>query len=129
MAGKETVGAICWRSNPGSGDKDGPKFIRCVDGWELQIYEVWTFGEDGVTPEVHLTEQVDVGAGFIVGFSTNCLTEDGRRIPMFGVNSINVSIQWLGVPTPLRTDGPTWTDIILVPSPAWGTGGTVTNSN
>ena len=48
---------------------------------------------------------------------------------MFRVNSINGSVQWLGVPAPLRTDGPPWTDNILVPSPAWGTGGTATNLN
>ena len=48
---------------------------------------------------------------------------------MFGVNSINGSIQWLGVPAPLRTDGPPWADNILVPIPAWGNGGTSTNSN
>ena len=48
---------------------------------------------------------------------------------MFGVNFIHGSIQWLGVPAPLRTDGPPWTDNILVPSPAWGTGGTATNLN
>ena len=48
---------------------------------------------------------------------------------MFGVNSINGSFQWLGVPAPLRTDGTPWTDNILVPSPAWVTCGTATNRN
>ena len=48
---------------------------------------------------------------------------------MFGVNSISGSIPWLGVPDQLRTDGPPWTDNILVLSPAWRTGGTATNSN
>ena len=48
---------------------------------------------------------------------------------MFAVNSINRSIQCLGVPATLRNYGPPWTDNILVPSPAWGTGGTATNLN
>ena len=48
---------------------------------------------------------------------------------MFRVNSINGSVQWLGVPAPLRTDGPPWTDNILVPTPAWVTSGTATNLN
>ena len=48
---------------------------------------------------------------------------------MFGINSINGSVQWLGVPAPLRTDGLPWTDNIFAPSPAWRTGGTATNPN
>ena len=48
---------------------------------------------------------------------------------MFGLSSMNGSVQRLGVPAPLRTDGPPWTDNILVSSPAWVTGGNVTNPN
>ena len=48
---------------------------------------------------------------------------------MFRVNYINGSIQWLVIPDPLSTDGPPWTNNILVTSPAWGTGVTATNSN
>ena len=48
---------------------------------------------------------------------------------MFEINSINGSVQWLGVPQFLRTNGPPWTDNILVPSPSWGNGGTSTNLN
>ena len=48
---------------------------------------------------------------------------------MFGVDLINGSVQWLGVPYPLRTDRPPWTDNILAPNPAWGNGGTSTNPN
>ena len=36
-----------------------------------------------------------------------------------------LSVQW----APLRTDGPHWTDNILVTSPSWGTIGTATNLN
>ena len=36
-----------------------------VDGRDPQIHEVWTFGDDGVTQEVHPTTRVDVGAGFV----------------------------------------------------------------
>ena len=48
---------------------------------------------------------------------------------MFGVNSINGSVQWFGVAAPMRADGTPWTDNILAPSPSWGTGGTATNKN
>ena len=48
---------------------------------------------------------------------------------MFGVNYINGSVQWLVVPTPLRTDEPPCTDNILVPITYWVTIGTATNYN
>ena len=48
---------------------------------------------------------------------------------MFRVNSINVSVQWLGVPDFLMTDGPPWTDNILDIHPSWGELGSSTNPN
>ena len=100
-----------------------------MDGREPKAHEDWTFGEDGVTPGVHPTARFDIGAGFVSEFLTNYLTEDGIRIPMFGRKSINGIFEWLSVSAPLRTDVPPWTDNILVPGPAWGYGGTATNSN
>ena len=35
------------------GIKIDPSSSDCVDGREPQIHEVWTFGENGVTREVH----------------------------------------------------------------------------
>ena len=129
MAVQDPVGSIRRCFDYFSGDEYGPEFIRCVDVRELQIQKVWTFGEDSVTPKVHLTAQVDVNAGFFGPFATNYLTENESRIPMFGINSINVSVQWLGVPDPLGTDRTPWTDDILAPSPSCGNVGTSTNSN
>ena len=74
MAGWRSVGAIRRSYDSVNGDEDGPKFIRCMDVSEPQIHEVWTFGEDSVTPEIHPTARVDVGAGFVSEFSTNHLT-------------------------------------------------------
>ena len=48
---------------------------------------------------------------------------------MFGVNPINGSVQWLGVPAPLKTYGLPWTDNILASSSACVTGGNYTNPN
>ena len=129
MDGMYPVGDIYWRSNSGSGDEDRSKFVQYVDGREPEVHKICTFGEDGVTPKVHTTAQVDVSAGFVSEFSTNYLTEDGRRIPMFGRKSINGSVEWLGVTAPLRTNGIPWNDNILVPSPDLGAGGTATKSN
>ena len=79
----EPVGDNLWRSNSGCGDEDWPEFIWCVDVREPQFHEVWTLGEDSVTPECHPTERVDIGAGFVGEFLTNYLTGYGFRIPMF----------------------------------------------
>ena len=67
----ETVGLIGTASYSGSGDDEGPDFIRCMDGRDPQVNEVWTLGKDGVTCEVHLTAQVDIGAGFFREFATD----------------------------------------------------------
>ena len=98
-------------------------------GLEPQVHKIWTFSENGVTPEVHLTARVNIGSGFVGEFATNNLTEDGRSIPITSRKSINGIVEWLGVPDPLRTDAPPWTDNILVPSPDWGAGGTAKNPN
>ena len=77
-----------------------------------------TFSADSVTREVHPTERVDVGSRFVGEFATNFLTPSWRSIPMFRVNPINESVQWLGVPDTTRTDVLPWTDNILDTSPA-----------
>ena len=71
MTGRDPFVYIDSPSNSGSRDAEGPTFILCVDVREPQIYEVWTFGEDGFTREVHQTDQVDVGDEFIGEFLTN----------------------------------------------------------
>ena len=48
---------------------------------------------------------------------------------MFGINSINGSFKWLGVPDFLRNDGPPWTVNILAPYPSWGEQESITNPN
>ena len=65
MTRREPVGSIRWPSDSGSGDSEGPEFIRCVDGRETHIHEFWAFGDYGVTREFQSTELVDVGDGFV----------------------------------------------------------------
>ena len=91
-----------------------------MGGLEPQILEGSTFGEDGVTREVHATAQVNVGFGFVGYFASNYLTIIWRRVPMFGRNYINGSVEWLGVPDLLRTNGPAWTSNLLDPQTSWG---------
>ena len=59
--------------------------------------------------------QVDVGTGVVGEFSSDHLTESGRRIPILGQISMNESVEYLGVPDFHRTDGPFWASNLLAP--------------
>ena len=48
---------------------------------------------------------------------------------MFGRNSINGSVEWIGVPVFLSNYGPTWTLNILDTFANWGDRGYSTNPN
>ena len=48
---------------------------------------------------------------------------------MFGRNSINGSVKWLGVPDFLSTYGHPWTSNILAPHPSWRYQVSITNPN
>ena len=58
MTRSAPVGSIRWPSNSGSEGTKGPEFIRCADGRDPQMHEVWDFGYDGITREVHPTARV-----------------------------------------------------------------------
>ena len=89
MTRSAPVGSICWPSNSGRGGNEGLKFIRFVDSQDPQINEVWNFGSNSITREVHPIAQVDFGAGVVGVFSYDYLTESGRRVPIIGQISIN----------------------------------------
>ena len=80
MTRREPVGSILRTSASGSWGADGSKFVCCVDGRDPQMHEVWCFGSNGITREVHPTVRVEVGAGIVGNFSINYLTENGRRV-------------------------------------------------
>ena len=100
-----------------------------MDGRQPPIHEAWTFGEDGVTCEVHTTVQVDIVAGLVGEFVTEYLTESWCRNPLFGRNYINGSVYWLAVPDLHRTNVTAWTANHLSPRPSWGDRGSTTNPN
>ena len=129
MSRQEPVGDIRRPSDSGSGDKDRLEFIRCVDGLLSEIHEVWTFGEEGVIREVHLTARVDAGAFVGEFFATNNLTPTCRRIPMFGRNSINGIVELLVITNLLRNDGLSWTLNLLAPYANWGYRGSSISPN
>ena len=126
---RDPVGSIYKPSDCSSGDEDRPEFIQFLDGREPQVHKVCTFGEDDVTYEVHLTSQVDIGAGFVGVFFTDLLTECWRRVPRFVRNPINGIVEWLGVPDFLRTDATACTANFLAPHPSWWCRGSSTNRN
>ena len=120
MARQEPVESIRRTSDSGSRDSEGPEFIRYVDSRETQINEVWDFGYDGVTHEVQPTAQVYFRDGVVGEFSSDYMTESGRRIPLHGRITINGSFEHLGVPGD---------ENLLDPGPSWGDGGTTTIQN
>ena len=69
------------------------------------------------------------GAGFVREIATDYLTGIWRIVPMFSSKSINGSVEWMGVPEFLRTNGPAGTANILSPCPSWVDRGSVTNLN
>ena len=96
---------------------------------EPPIHEVWVFGSNGITREVHPEERVYVGVGVVGELSSNYLTESGCRIPILERISINVSAEWLGAPDLHRTGGPFWAANFLATRSSWGYGGNTTNKN
>ena len=108
----------------GSGANDRLEFILCAGGRQPEIHEVWTFGDNGITPKVHSFARVDVGNFLGDCFGTDYLAENGRRVPIYGRKWINGRVKWLGVPTFLRNDGTPWADNVLCTSLCWGVGGT-----
>ena len=129
MSRRELVGAIHWTSDSGSGDDEVPEFIYCVDGRQLEIHEVCTFEEDGVTRKVHPNARVDVAAFIGECFATNYLAPTWRRIHMFGRNSINGRVKWPGVPNSLKNYEPPWNLNLLAPCANWGDRGSSTSPN
>ena len=71
MPSPEPVGAICQHSKSSSEADYVFYFIRCVSGRQAEIHEVWTFGNDGITPEDHPFERIDVGSFIGDCFETN----------------------------------------------------------
>ena len=124
MARREPVLATHQNFRSGNRGKDGIEFIRCVDGWEPQIHKIWRFAEDGITREVHSFARVDVGNFSGDCFQTHYMTEEARRVTIFGQRYINLSVEWLSTPVPsYDTNGMPWVDNILVPELRWGDGG------
>ena len=99
------MGSIYRPSNPGSGGTEDTKFIRCVDGREPQIHELWCLGLDNMTREVHPTAQVEVIAETVGEFMTNYLADKGRRISIIRQLSINGCVKILGITNFSRGSG------------------------
>ena len=85
----DPVRATSWPSDSGFGHTDRSKFIRCFDGFEPEVNEVWILVEEGVTPKFHPTDRVDVDAGVVCKFSTKYLTENGFKTSIFCKTTIN----------------------------------------
>ena len=107
----------------GGGIKGQIEFVCCVDGRDPQIHKLWSFNEDGITCEVHPFARVKVGDFSGDCFQTYYISEEARRVTIFGRMFINVSVEWLGTPLPFyNTSGVPWIENILVPELRLGDG-------
>ena len=100
MPRRDPVWVICQPLRSGNGGKDEIEVFRCVDGRELQIHKLWSFAKDGITCKVHIFACVDVVELSGYYFQTYYITEEARRVTIFGQRSINTSVEWLGTPIP-----------------------------
>ena len=89
----EAVGVICQLFRSSNGGEDGIEFVRCVDGQEPQIHKLWSFDEDRITHKVHPFACIDVGNLSGDCLQTYYMTEEARRVTIFGRTSINVSVK------------------------------------
>ena len=84
----------------GRGGEDGFWFTRFIEGREPEIYELWTFAEDG-TREVHPFARIQISDDFAgENFLTDFVNEKSRQVAFFVRISVNVSVQWLYVSRP-----------------------------
>ena len=111
MNRRKPVGVICQPSNSCSGDGNELEFICSVGGREPHIHKLWSFSEEGITPEVH-------GDCFHTAYAT----EIGCKVFFYGRKIINGSVEWLGVPVPSSGTGVAWTENISAPNSRWGDG-------
>ena len=125
MIWHQPMGSILWPSNPGSRVTEDNEFIRCVDGQEPQINELWCLSLYNINQEVHPTARVEVVAGTVGEFTTNYLAENRRRIPIIGKLSINGSVQFLGIPDFVWGFGLSFLTNLQAPTDptGWGNGG------
>ena len=100
-----SMGSIRRPSDSGSKSTEATAFIKCFDGREPQIHELWCLGLDGIIRKVCPTALVEVTTGTVGDFLTDYLAENGRRIHTIGKLSVNVSVQFLGMPD---QDGRSW---------------------
>ena len=97
--------SVCQPSNHGIRSTKDTAFIQCVDGQESQIHELRCLGLDTITREVHPTARVEVVAGTVGEFTTDCLSENRRIISIIDKIYINNNVQFLVIPDFVRGSG------------------------
>ena len=81
----------------GSSDEIDVPYIRCLDGWVPECYELWAFAEDGVR-EVHPYARVRILSEFREDtFHTHFFNSRRFQIPFLGCRAVNESVEFLDV--------------------------------
>ena len=87
-----------WRpSDSGIVASDTGSFIQWVDSREPMIHKMVWHGIDRICCEFHPTSRIEIPAGTVGEFFTEYLSENGQRNWIFGVLSINGSVQLIRI--------------------------------
>ena len=88
----------------GKGGEVDDMYTRCIEVWEHEVYEVWSFNKDGIC-EVHLYDQVQTRKDFFrETFHTHFLNARRFQITFLGRISVNSSFaKWSRDINPLES--------------------------
>ena len=82
----------------GRGGEIDVMYIRCIEGREPEVFELWAFAEDGIR-KIHLYARVQISDDFVgETFYSHFLNAREIRIPFLVRRAVNGSVQWLDVP-------------------------------
>ena len=100
------------------GEIDVP-YIRCLDDWVPEAFEIWSLAKDGVH-EVHLSARVKLLEDFREDtFHIHFFNAQRFQIPFLGRRSVNMSVKFLDDARATQQVGSrvaTWTENIFVNS-------------
>ena len=102
------------------GEIDVP-YIRCLDGWVPESFELWAFAEDEIR-EIHTSARIKLIDDFVGdNFNTHFFNVRTFQIPFLGRRSVNMSVEFFDAARAtqqFRSCVTSWTENIFFHS--WG---------
>ena len=92
------MGSIRHPLDPAIRSAEDTTFIKCVDGQEPQIHELWCLVLNNIIQKEYPTAHLEVISVTVGDFVTNYLTGNGRIIHIIWQISVNDRVHFWGVP-------------------------------